>query len=151
MSGHTFFKDRYYGFDDAVYAGCRLIEIVAKYKKENPEFRVEDLLTPFNKVASSPEIRLACPNELKKSVLADFTQYVENNPDMFNTKIKDIITIDGLRIVFDNGFALVRQSNTEPVFTLRFEADSQLSCDIYRDVMVSKIEEIVKSKEVQKI
>ena len=151
MSGHTFFKDKYYGFDDAIYAGCRLIEIVAKYKKENPEFRVEDLLTPFNKVAISPEIRLACPNELKKSVLADFTQYVENNPDMFNTKIKDIITIDGLRIVFDNGFALVRQSNTEPVFTLRFEADSQISCDIYRDVMVSKIEEIVKSKEVQKI
>lgn len=151
MSGHTFFKDKYYGFDDAVYAGCRLIEIVSKYKKQNPDFKVEDLLTPFDKVAISPEIRLACPNELKKPVLAEFTQYVEDNPDMFNAKIKDIITIDGLRIVFDNGFALVRQSNTEPVFTLRFEANSQLSCDIYKDTMVSKIEEIVKSKEVQTI
>ena len=151
MSGHTFFKDRYYGFDDAVYAGCRLIEIVSKYKKQNPDFKVEDLLTPFNKVASSPEIRLECPNELKKSVLAEFTQYVENNPNMFNSPIRDIITIDGLRIVFDNGFALVRQSNTEPVFTLRFEADSQLYCDIYKDTMVAKIEELVKNKEVQTI
>ena len=69
-------------------------------------------------------------NDVYALCLPQRTKYVENNPDMFNAKIKDIITIDGLRIVFDNGFALVRQSNTEPVFTLRFEADSQLSCDI---------------------
>ena len=71
MSGHIFFKDRYYGFDDAIYAGMRLIEIVSKNKKQNQNFRVEDLLEPFSKVFISKEIRLKCPNELKKTVLED--------------------------------------------------------------------------------
>jgi len=143
MSGHTFFKDRYYGFDDAVYAGCRIIEIVAKHKKTNPSFKVEDLLEPFNKVYSSQEVRLACPNEFKKSVLSKFETYVGSNPDMFGSEIKDIITIDGMRIVFDGGFALVRQSNTEPVFTLRFEAKTKEECERFENSMVTKIEEFV--------
>lgn len=143
MSGHTFFKDRYYGFDDAVYAGCRIIEIVSKHKKTNPSFKVEDLLEPFNKIYSSQEVRLACPNELKKQVLATFEKFVEENPKMFGSKIKDIITIDGMRIVFDGGFALVRQSNTEPVFTLRFEAKTKDECERFENAMVTKIEEFV--------
>ena len=145
MSGHTFFKDRYYGFDDAVYAGCRMIEIVANHKKTNPSFKVEDLLEPFNNVYSSQEVRLACPNEHKKSVLADFEKYVKENPGMFGTKIKDIITIDGMRIVFDGGFALIRQSNTEPVFTLRFEAKTKEECEQFENTMVSVVETFVKN------
>ena len=145
MSGHTFFKDRYYGFDDAVYAGCRIIEIVAKLKKSNPSFKVENLLEPFNKIYSSQEVRLACPNEHKKVVLSEFEDYVDKNKDMFGSEIKDIITIDGMRIVFDGGFALVRQSNTEPVFTLRFEAKTKEECERFENVMVSKIEEFVKN------
>lgn len=143
MSGHTFFKDRYYGFDDAVYAGCRIIEIVAKQKKINPSFKIENLLEPFSKVFSSHEVRLSCENQFKKQVLAEFETYVKENPDMFGSKIKDIITIDGMRIVFDGGFALVRQSNTEPVFTLRFEAKTQEECERFEKVMVTKIEEFV--------
>ena len=65
------------------------------------------------------------------------------NKTAFGDEIKDIITLDGMRIVFDGGFALVRQSNTEPVFTLRFEAKSELNCDIYRDVMVNKLNELI--------
>ncbi len=145
MSGHTFFKDRYYGFDDAVYAGCRMIEIVANHKKTNPSFKVEDLLEPFNKIYSSQEVRLACPNEYKKTVLSEFEKYVNENPDMFGAKIKDIITIDGMRIVFDGGFALVRQSNTEPVFTLRFEAKTKAECERFENAMVSEIEQLVKN------
>ena len=125
MSGHTFFKDRYYGFDDAVYAGCRIIEIIAKKKAELPNFKISDMLQDFNEVYSSSEVRLPCPNSLKKEVLTKFQQLIDKEPEFFNTQIKDIITLDGMRIVFNKGFALIRQSNTEPVFTLRFEADSK--------------------------
>ena len=91
MSGHTFFKDRYYGFDDAIYAGCRIIEIIAKQKIQNPDFVIEDLLAPFNAVHSSPELRLPCPNELKKNVLSEFEKFVRENKNAFGDEIKDIV------------------------------------------------------------
>ncbi|MCD8377317.1 MAG: phosphomannomutase/phosphoglucomutase [Candidatus Gastranaerophilales bacterium] len=143
MSGHTFFKDRYYGFDDAVYAGCRIIEIAAKHKRVNPDFKIEDLLKPFDKVCTSQELRLPCPNELKKKVLEGFKQYVKDNPKCFGNPIKDIITLDGMRVVFEGGFALIRQSNTEPVFTLRFEGKSEKECDIYRTAMVEELGDLI--------
>ena len=143
MSGHTFFKDRYYGFDDAVYAGCRIIEIVARKKKENPKFKISDMLEPFNSVYCSSEVRLPCPNSLKKVVLEEFEKVIAENPNFFETKINDVITLDGMRIVFDKGFALIRQSNTEPVFTLRFEADSKENAQKYEDLMVNKLLEII--------
>ncbi len=145
MSGHTFFKDKYYGFDDAVYAGCRIIEIIASRKKQNPSFKIAEMLKPFNKVYSSSEVRLPCPNSLKKVVLENFQSIIAQNPLFFGTKIKDIITLDGMRIVFDapGGFALIRQSNTEPVFTLRFEADCKENSEKYENLMVSKLLEII--------
>jgi len=135
MSGHIFFKDRYYGFDDAIYAGCRLIEIFAKNKKQNPDFKLKDMLKPFEAVYISPEIRLECPNEIKKFVLEEITETADNST--FNHEIKEIITLDGLRFVFDDGFALIRQSNTEPVFTLRFEAKSKEACEQYQEALVN--------------
>ncbi len=144
MSGHIFFKDRYYGFDDAVYAGCRILEIVANKKKQNPNFKITELLEPFKSMYSSNEVRLNCPNSLKPTVLEEFQTVIAENPDFFNTPIKDIITIDGMRIVFEKGFALIRQSNTEPVFTLRFESDSKENAQKYEDLMVNKLLEIIK-------
>ena len=144
MSGHTFFKDRYYGFDDAVYAGCRIIEIVANRKKQDSKFKITDMLEPFKAMYSSSEVRLPCPNSLKADTLSTFQKVVEENPDFFGTKIKDIITLDGMRIVFEKGFALIRQSNTEPVFTLRFEADRRENAQKYEDLMVNKLLEIIK-------
>ncbi len=138
MSGHTFFKDRYYGYDDAIYAGCRLIEIVAKNKQQNPNFKLTDLLEPFSKVHLSDEVRLKCPNELKKEVLNIIKEKIEKEGEkLFNSKIKELITIDGIRIIFDDGFALIRQSNTEPVFTLRFEAKTEEKCENYRHTLVN--------------
>ena len=93
---------------------------------------------------SSSEVRLACPNSFKAPVLEEFQKLIAENPDFFGTTIKDIITIDGMRIVFDKGFALIRQSNTEPVFTLRFEADSKENAQKYEDLMVNKLLEIIK-------
>src|SRR5574344_547186 len=145
MSGHTFFKDRYYGFDDAVYAGCRMIEIVAKHKSENPNFKMEDLLKAFGKVFSSAEVRYPCPNDKKKPVMEAFCDCVKANPDMFGSKIKEIVTLDGMRIIFDGGFALIRQSNTEPVFTLRFEAKTQALAEQYSKAMISQLDKILKT------
>ena len=137
MSGHTFFKDRYYGFDDAVYAGCRIIEILAEKKRYNKEFKISDMLEPFNKMYCSSEVRLSCPNSLKKVTLETFEQVVSKDPTFFGSKIKDIITLDGMRIVFEQGgFALIRQSNTEPVFTLRFEAKELEKCESYKNTLV---------------
>lgn len=144
MSGHTFFKDRYYGFDDAVYAGCRIIEIIAKHKKVNPNFKISDMLEPFDNVCSSPEVRFPCPNELKKETLEKVKQCVEANKNLFGSEIKEIITLDGMRIVFDGGFALIRQSNTEPVFTLRFEAKNESECEQFKSCMINTLENILK-------
>ncbi len=146
MSGHTFFKDRYYGFDDAVYAGCRIIEIIAKNKKCNPEFKLEDILEPFNKVFTSDEVRFPCPNHLKKEVLEAMKSEVNNNPDMFGSEIIEIVTLDGMRIVFNGGFALIRQSNTEPVFTLRFEANNEAECERFKCTMTNCLEKLVTVK-----
>ncbi len=143
MSGHTFFKDRYYGFDDAVYAGCRIIEIIAKHKKLNPEFKISDMLKAFDEVYSSPEVRYPCPNELKKSTLEKVQTMVETDKNIFGSPIKDIITLDGMRIVFDGGFALIRQSNTEPVFTLRFEAKTKEECDKLKAIMLGMLDQIL--------
>ena len=146
MSGHTFFKDRYYGFDDAIYAGCRMIEIIAKNKKENPEFKLEDLLEPFTKVFTSDEVRYPCPNNLKKEVLEAMKQEVQTHPDMFGSDIKEIVTLDGMRIVFNGGFALIRQSNTEPVFTLRFEAKTKDECEQFKNAMTSFLDKTINAK-----
>ena len=144
MSGHTFFRDRYYGFDDAIYAGCRIIEIIAKQKLNNPDFKIEDMLKPFDGVCTSKEVRFRCPNEFKKDVLEDMKKSVNDNPDLFGTKIKDIITLDGMRIILEDGFAMIRQSNTEPVFTLRFEAKSEKNCKHYEDTLVDLLDKTVK-------
>lgn len=143
MSGHTFFKDRYYGFDDAIYAGCRIIEIIAKHKKINPKFKISDMLKAFDEVCSSPEVRYPCPNELKKSTLEKVQAMIEADKNIFGSPIKDIITLDGMRIVFDGGFALIRQSNTEPVFTLRFEAKTKEECDRLKSAMLGMLDKIL--------
>ena len=145
MSGHTFFRDRYYGFDDAIYAGCRIIEIIQKNKLINPKFAIRDMLKPFDEVYTSSEVRYPCPNELKKSTLKQITEKVSNNKNIFGSVIKDIITLDGMRIVFDGGFALIRQSNTEPVFTLRFEAKNKEECEHFKAVMCGLLDETLKT------
>jgi len=144
MSGHTFFKDRYYGFDDAIYAGCRLIEIIANKKQINPAFKIQDMLKPFDEVYSSHEVRYPCPNELKKPTLEKIQQYIEADREVFGSEISEIITLDGMRIVFDGGFALIRQSNTEPVFTLRFEAKNKEECERFHSSMINMLDKILK-------
>ena len=86
-------------------------------------------------------------NELKKSVLNSITEKIQKNNNIFGTEINDIVTLDGLRIIFPDGFALIRQSNTEPVFTLRFEAKTKESAEKYKNVMISLLDECIKQVE----
>ena len=144
MSGHMFFKENWYGFDDAVYAASRIAALVNKKKKEKKNFKLTKLLEPFNAVYTSAEVRFPCKDEMKKPVLAKIDEEIGKNPNFFGDEIKDIIRLDGLRIVFDGGFAMIRQSNTEPVFTLRFEGRNEEVCNQYKKAMLDELERICK-------
>jgi len=110
MSGHMFFKDRYFGFDDGLYAACRLLEILANRGKTIPE-----LLEGVPETCTTPEIRVPCPDPIKFEV-------VEQAKRRFWEMKLEIIEVDGARIVFQDGWGLVRASNTQPVLVLRYEA-----------------------------
>ncbi|MGE5604061.1 MAG: phosphomannomutase/phosphoglucomutase [Bacteroidota bacterium] len=112
MSGHLFFADRYYGYDDAVYSGARLLEILSHSQQS-----LAEMIDGLPKTCSTPEIRFNCPEEKKFKVVEELVK-------SFATKYQ-VIDIDGARIIFEHGWGLVRASNTQPVLVLRFEADSE--------------------------
>ena len=92
---------------------------------------------------TSDEVRFHCPNDRKKEVLDTLKNIIDENKNIFGSPIRDIVTIDGMRIIFDDGFALIRQSNTEPVFTLRFEAKSKDKMEHYKKVLVDEVDKCV--------
>lgn len=113
MSGHIFFKERWYGFDDGVYAGARLIELLAN-KQESPQQVFDALPNSIN----TPELRI----EFAEGEHYRFIDKLKQKADFNDAKIS---TIDGLRADFKDGFGLIRPSNTTPILVLRFEADNQ--------------------------
>jgi len=119
MSGHMFFADRYFGYDDAVYASCRLLEILATTGKT-----LSELLADVPPVYNTPEIRVPCPDERKFQVVEDVRDYFRQR--------RPIIDVDGVRVLFDEGWGLVRASNTQPVLVLRFEAYSERALEQIR-------------------
>jgi phosphomannomutase/phosphoglucomutase len=120
MSGHVFFADRFFGFDDAVYATLRLLEILAATRAP-----LHELLADVPPTVSTPEIRVDCPDELKFEVVERIeTRFARDH---------DVITVDGARILFEGGWGLVRASNTQPVLVLRFEAQSEERLAAIRD------------------
>ncbi len=116
MSGHFCFADRYYGYDDAIYAACRLIEIVAKAGQP-----ISQLLSDLPKTYSTPEIRVDCPDEIKFKLVEKVKQQLAGRSRLPGEQVK-MIDVDGLRIQFEDGWGLLRASNTQPVLVLRFEA-----------------------------
>ncbi len=123
MSGHIFFADRYFGYDDAIYAGCRLVEILADKKKP-----LSHLLADLPKTFSTPEIRVDCPDDQKFRVVERLVKQFEKikeAPPTGRPRIRELITIDGVRVVFEDGWGLVRASNTQPSLVLRFEAGAE--------------------------
>ena len=125
MSGHMFFADRYFGYDDAIYASCRLIEILAKTGKP-----LSTLVSDLPVTSVTPEIRVDCPDTIKfdlvKRVQARFLDYAKagRSPGKAGLSIRQVLTIDGVRVVFEDGWGLIRASNTQPALVLRFEATS---------------------------
>jgi phosphomannomutase/phosphoglucomutase len=125
MSGHMFFADRYFGYDDAVYASCRLIEILAKGTQP-----LSALVADLPKTVVTPEIRVDLPDSVKfdvvRSIQARFEGYLKTKQTLGSAGLvlRDLITIDGVRAVFDEGWGLIRASNTQPALVLRFEAVS---------------------------
>lgn len=122
MSGHMFFADRYYGFDDALYAALRLIEIVARSGKP-----LSAQLEGVPRTVSTPEIRVDCAEDLKFEIV----KYVAGH----FSKTHEVVDVDGARVLFPRGWGLVRASNTQPILVLRFEAaTTELLADYRKEV-----------------
>jgi phosphomannomutase/phosphoglucomutase len=122
MSGHFFFADRYFGYDDAIYASLRLLEIISSTGK-----KLSDLMSDVPRTFTTPEIRVDCPDSMKFKT-------VETLKDHFK-KDYNIIDIDGVRIPFGDGWGLIRSSNTQPVLVLRFEAMTRERLDEIRNLV----------------
>ncbi|WP_299549119.1 phosphomannomutase/phosphoglucomutase [uncultured Helicobacter sp.] len=142
VSGHIFFNDRYFGFDDATYAALRVLELV---HFKGLEF--DRVLESLPKLYSTDEIKIKTTEEEKfasverlKKILKDSSALPVNFP-----KIVDIITIDGVRVVFEEGWGLIRASNTTPVLVTRFEAKSDSLCKVYQKALLELLEQIKES------
>ena len=118
MSGHTFFKERWFGFDDGLYTGCRLLEILSR--SDNPSA----VLNALPESSSTPELNIHLPEGSNgHQVIAELAKEAKFEG------AQEVITIDGLRVEFADGFGLMRASNTTPVLVLRFEGDNQAALD----------------------
>lgn len=123
MSGHIFFADRFFGFDDAVYAGARVMQVIA-----DQDGRASMLLAELPKRVTTPEIRLDCPDDRK-------FQLVEEAKRHFSKAGYNIIDVDGMRIKFEDGWGLLRASNTQPGLVLRFEAPDAMRLKEIRELI----------------
>ncbi len=119
MSGHMFFADRYYGFDDALYAACRLMEIVAQSGQP-----LSRQLADVPKTVTTPEIRFDCPDEIKFAVVEAASKELRSR--------HKTVDVDGVRVLFPEGWGLLRASNTQPVLVMRFEAATPEQLAAYR-------------------
>ena len=129
MSGHMFFNDRYYGFDDAIYASFRLLEILGREERG-----LAALLSDLPKTSFTPEIRLDCPDTRKFEVVRKAAEYFRANYETTD--------IDGARVSFPGGWGLVRASNTQPALVMRFEAEDQKTLGEIRSLFERKLKEL---------
>ena len=129
MSGHMFFNDRYYGFDDAIYASMRLLEILGREGRG-----LAALLSDLPKTSFTPEIRLDCPDDRKFEVVRKAADYFRRN--------YETVDIDGARVTFPGGWGLVRASNTQPALVMRFEARDEQTLTEIRSIFERKLKEL---------
>jgi phosphomannomutase/phosphoglucomutase len=142
MSGHMFFSDRYFGYDDAIYASCRLVEILAHSQRS-----LSALLSDLPKTYSTPEIRVDCPDAIKFKVVEKLKEILLHPQFTINESrltINEIITVDGIRITFSNGWGLVRASNTQPALVLRYEADSEEGLSKIKDFIETQTHQTIR-------
>jgi len=130
MSGHLFFADRYFGYDDAIYAGARLLEILS-----GTEEPLSSLLSSLPPTVYTPEIRIDCPDARKFHVVRELSDEFRHT--------HEVIDIDGARVLFLHGWGLVRASNTQPVLVLRFEADTEQHLYEIRRAVEDKVKRLI--------
>ncbi len=133
MSGHLFFKDRWYGLDDALYSACRLLEIVSR----SPATVSEQFAAIPNSV-NTPEIKIPIVDEHKFVFMQRFSEQA-NFPNAQR------ITIDGLRMEFPNGWGLIRASNTTPCLVARFEAHDLVNLNAIQALFKTQLQEVDES------
>jgi phosphomannomutase/phosphoglucomutase len=131
MSGHMFFADKFFGYDDAIYASLRLLEILGKHGMPLSRF-----LSDLPKTYSTPEIRVDCPEKLKFIVVKALTTYYKQK--------FPVIDIDGVRVSLPDGWGLVRASNTQPILVLRFEADTGPGLERIQNMVMNDLERVMK-------
>ena len=142
MSGHMFFADRYFGYDDAIYAACRLVECFAYAKLGDPSVTFSRLFTDLPATFATPEIRIACPDDEKEGVVCQVRETISAWPD-----VQEVITIDGVRAHLNDGWVLVRASNTQPVLVIRCESYiSSEHCDMLKYKILNQIGQIIKPR-----
>ena len=129
LSGHVFFRDKFPGYDDGIYAGLRLIEILTNTNKQ-----IEDLLQGIPHYESTPEIKIGTPDNIKFEVVNKIKEYCEEK------KYKTLL-IDGVKVFFEDGTALVRASNTGPNITTRFEAKTTKRLEEIKTEFITLIDE----------
>lgn len=122
MSGHMFFAEGWYGFDDAMYGAARLLRIIADTGKS-----VKEMMADVPRFVSTPEIRVDCPDDVKFGVVAKAQKHF--------AETHKVIDVDGVRVLFGDGWGLIRASNTQPVLVMRFEARTQDHLDAIRSEM----------------
>ena len=110
LAGHVYFRDRFIGTDDGIYAGLRFVEILSRSQN-----KASELLNGIEEYHSTPEERISVKEEEKDYIINGAIEYC-------NSKGYDIFTIDGVKVLYDDGFALIRKSNTGPNLTTRYEA-----------------------------
>ncbi|MDB9822602.1 phosphomannomutase/phosphoglucomutase [Deltaproteobacteria bacterium] len=126
MSGHLFFADRYFGYDDAIYAGARLLEIITER-----DTGVRELLSGIPHMANTPEIRMDCPDDKKFRIVDELAEDFK--------KGYNVIDVDGARVLFEGGWGLIRASNTQPVLVLRFEATDENRLQEIKNIFMNRL------------
>ena len=135
VSGHLFFNDRYFGFDDAIYATLRTLELIDNGFDFDSEYEA------LPEVYSTPEINITVTEDTKFKIIDDLKSKLKDAPSYMPT-IRDIITVDGIRVIFENGWGLVRASNTTPKLVTRFEADTIENASVYQDALMKLFDEV---------
>jgi len=137
VSGHIFFNDRYFGYDDAIYTTLRVLELMLK------GVNLDDEVSKLPKLFSTEEIKIPTTEDKKFQMIVDLKKVLSNPPKDF-PKIIKIIDIDGVRVVFENGWGLVRASNTTPVLVTRFEAKTEQDVNLYQNSLNDLISGLTK-------
>jgi phosphomannomutase/phosphoglucomutase len=144
MSGHLFFADRYFGYDDAVYAACRAVELLQKARsRAGRPVLFSSLIADLPKTETTPEIRFDCPDAVKFAVVSRMRE-VFQSAERLPLRPREVITVDGIRAVFDRGWGLIRASNTQPVLVMRFEAQDPESLLQIRRMMEEEVQQVIR-------